>query len=142
MPEIRSTAAIATKWLTVTPQRRQQYENGLKNPKKDWETETLAAEDAYEEGIQAAIADKRFGKGVKAAGTAKWQEKALTLGVNRWPTGVQAAGEDYEKGFGPYRDVIERTTLSPRFKRGDPRNYDRTREMGTALHDARLRGGR
>ena len=138
MPEIRSAADIAEKWATVTPQRAGDYEFGVRNPKRDWMDNTVAAEGAYEEGVQAAIAENRFSKGVRAAGNAKWSAKTLELGVPRWPTGVRAAKGAYQDGFAPFRQVIENTTLPPRFARGDPRNYDR--EMGTALHDARLRG--
>jgi hypothetical protein len=139
MPAIRSTADIQKKWTEVTPARAGDFETGVKTPKRDWAANTAAAESAYEEGVQSAISDKRFGRGVKTAGSEKWSRKTLAVGVSRWPTGVRAASEDYAKGFGPYHDVIERTTLPPRFGRGDPRNYQRSEVMGTALHSARTK---
>ncbi len=141
MPEIKSSSEIAQKWATVTPQRSADYLAGVQKPKKDWATNTAAAEEAYNEGVQAAIVQGRFGRGVKNAGTPKWQRKSVEVGANRWGPGVRAAQSDYEQGFAPYRDVIERTTLPPRFARGDPRNYDRSIAMGTALHAARLAMG-
>jgi len=142
MPEIRPLADIARKWGEVTPARASEYQAGVQNPKRDWAENTAAAEGAYEDGVQAAIQDKRFGRGVRDAGTGKWQKKAVELGVARWPAGVRAAQSDYQNGFAPYHDVIARTTLPPRFGRGDPRNYQRSEAMGTALHEARVRGGR
>jgi len=139
MPAIKSAAEIAAKWATVTPARASDYEAGVRNPKKDWANNAKAAEGAYEEGVQSAISDKRFGRGVSNAGTQKWQEKAISVGVGRWPTGVRAAQADYQEGFAPYADVIARTTLPARYGRGDPRNYQRSEIMGTALHDARIR---
>jgi hypothetical protein len=41
--------------------------------------------------------------------------------------------DDYEKGFAPYRDVIEQTALPPRFPKRDPRNIQRVSAIATAL---------
>lgn len=139
MPPIKSMAEISKKWVTVSSTRANDYADGIKNPQKDWATETLNAEEAYEEGVREAIAQKRFGTGVAAAGTAKWQHKSLTLGVPRWPIGIRAAEDDYKTGFAPFREVIERTVLPQRFARGDPRNIERVTVMAAALHTARVR---
>ena len=40
---------------------------------------------------------------------------------------------DYEKGFQPYRDAIEKTTLPARFARRDPRNLERVRAQVNAV---------
>jgi len=138
MPAIRSISDIQRKWTEVTPGRADEYKLGVSSPKKDWETETKAAEPAYEEGVSAAIAQKRFGKGVSEAGTAKWKNGAVNKGVARFGPGVRVAGPEYAKGFGPYRDVIERITLPPRGPKGDPRNYDRVRAIGELLHGAKV----
>ena len=142
MPAIRSLADIATKWSTVTPQRAADYEAGVKDPKKDWAAQTAAAEGAYESGVTEAITQKRFSRGVKDAGTAKWQDKTIKVGVGRWGPGVRAAQGDYEKGFAPYHDTIARTTLPPRFGRGDPRNIDRVATIAAALHNTRVSRGK
>ncbi len=140
MPKIRSGSSIGDKWKRRTETAGPEYEAGVRDPKKDWGSATEAAEKNYEAGVQAAIQKKRFGKGVKKAGTAKWQEGAVQKGVPRFGQGVAASGDHYEKGFAPYRDVIERTTLPPRYPKGDPRNFERVKAMGTALHDAKVKG--
>ena len=137
MPAIKSAASIAEKWARVTPLRAPDYEAGVKNPKKDWEKATLAGATAYKEGIQKAITEGRFEKGVALAGTEKWQARATTVGPARYSQGVQVAQPEYEKGFSKYRDVIEKTTLPARFAKGDPRNIERVRVMSKALHDAK-----
>lgn len=139
MPKIRSASQTAEKWARVTPQRAPDYEIGVQNPKKDWAEETAKAEKNYEAGIQKSIQEKSFGKGVKKAGTSKWQKGAVGKGVARYGQGVVAAVDDYEKGFAPYRDVIENTKLPPRYPKGDPRNFERVKAMGTALHEAKKR---
>ena len=138
MPAIRSVSDIARKWTRVTPMRSEDYREGIENPRKDWETETKAAEGAWKEGVARAATEGRFGRGVDEAGTAKWKAKSLAVGVDRWGPGVSLAGPDYERGFAPFRDVIERTTLPPRYAKGDPRNYERVKAMGQALHEAKV----
>lgn len=138
MPAIKAVSAISEKWSRVTPQRAPDYAAGVKSPKKSWQENTLAAEAAQAQGVQEAISEGRFGKGVAAAGNAKWQRKASTVGAQRFGPGVQAARPDYEAGFAPYAGVISSTTLPPRGSKGDPRNYDRVKTMGDALHAAKV----
>jgi len=139
MPAIRSAAEIAEKWARVTPGRSSDYAAGIDKPKKDWETAAAAAADAWADGVTAAASEGRYGKGVKEAGTDKWRRKAKELGVNRWPAGVSAARDDYEKGFAPFRDVIERVSLPPRRPKGDPANIERVRLLAMALHEAKVK---
>jgi len=138
MPKIRSAVVNAAKWKRRTENAGPEYEAGVSDPKKDWEEETAKAEGNYEVGIQTSIQQKRFGKGVRKAGTAAWQKGAVEKGVAHFGPGVAVSGDNYEKGFSPYRDVIERTVLPPRYPKGDPRNFDRVKVMGTALHKAKI----
>jgi len=140
---IRSIDNIAKKWSSVTPMRSEDYRAGVENPRKDWMTSTVASESAFEAGVQAAIAKKKFGKGVKAAGSEAWQRGAIEKGTQRWGPGVAMAAPKYAQGFAPFRDAIERTTLPPRYARRDPRNLERVKAIVTALVQAkeRLMGG-
>jgi len=134
MAEIRDMGKISTKWKTVTGGAAQQYQDGVQNPKKDWEKETAAGERNYEAGVTAAIGRKAFGKGVKSAGTEGWQSGAITKGVTRFPQGVAASGDAYEVGFTPYHSVIKSLVLPPRGPKGSEGNYDRVKKVGQALH--------
>lgn len=133
MAFIRSIDVIAKKWATVTPMRTEDYRVGVENPRKDWQTSTAAAESAYESGVTQAIGKKKFGKGVKRAGTRTWQEGAITKGTVRWGPGVALAEPKYASGFAPFRDAIERCTLPPRYARRDPRNLERVKAIVNAL---------
>lgn len=135
---IKSASDVAAKWARVTPQRTEDYEQGVQNPAKDWKNETLAAESRYAEGVASSIRDKRFGKGVSAAGTDKWQRKAVLLGTQRWGPGVQIAQADFEEGFEPYRAAIAGLTLPQKFPKGDPRNIARVAAIAKALHDKKV----
>jgi len=134
MPDIKSSSAIAEKWSRVTPQRTADYEQGVKNPRTSWKDATKAAAQAQAEGVQKAIAEKRFEKGVDKAGDEAWQRGATEKGAMRWGPGVQIAGEAYAEGFQPFADTIKSTKLPPRYPKGDPRNLERTKAMAAALH--------
>lgn len=141
MAKIKSISDISKKFITVTPSRAAEYEQGVANPKVDWEKATIAAESNFEAGIQKAVQNKSFGKGVKSAGTAKYQKGVKEKGVSRWPVGVSLSQNAFEKGFGPFRDVIERTTLPPRYARRDPRNLARVAAIAKALGEAKEQRG-
>jgi len=133
MAFIRSIESIATKWAEVTPMRSGDYAAGIANPRRSWAAATKEAEKAYEDGVAKSIARKAFGKGVVAAGDAKWSRKATVNGTRNWGPGVSEAKGDYASGFAPYRDTIEQTKLSPRYARRDPRNLVRVNEIVAAL---------
>ncbi len=140
MAEIKSLSAIGDKWTRVTPGRTEDYKLGIQNPRRDWMDETLAAEDNYKAGVDAAHAKGLFAKGVSKAGTSKWKDKALKKGPGRFAEGVYLAGADYEKGFAPYHAAIERVDLGPRFPKRDPRNLERVRKIVDALIDEKISG--
>lgn len=133
MAEIKKLSDITEKWTRVTPGRTTDYKLGIQNPKRDWETETIAGKENWKAGIDAAAAKDLFAKGVKEAGTTKWRDKALKVGPGRFSEGVYIAGPDYEKGFAPYHAAIERTVLPPKFPRRDPRNLERVKAIVDAL---------
>jgi hypothetical protein len=138
MPVIKDLSKISAKWTRVTAGATQEYTEGIQNPRTDWATATAKAEASYEKGIQASIARKSFGKGVKAAGSTKWAEGAITKGPMRYSQGVGLATALYEKGFAPFRETIANTTLPARGPKGDPANIQRVAVMAKALHDKKL----
>ncbi len=133
MPAIRKLDEIAAKWGRVTPQRAPEYQAGVENPKKDWAKEAIAAKETWKAAITAAGVRDAYGKGVTEAGTERWKRGAVQKGPGRFAEGVQIAQPDYQKGFGKYHSVIEKTTLPPRFPKGDVRNLDRVKEISTAM---------
>lgn len=138
MAAIKDLSRISSKWARVSAGATQEYLEGVQNPRKDWEEETRKAEPRYEEGVQAAIARKAFGKGVRNAGTAKWQQRAVTLGPQRFATGVAAAVDAYATGFEPFRQIIASLNLPPRGPKGSPQNILRVAAIAKALHDKKL----
>ena len=139
MPPVKSLSRISAKWIRVSSTAGKEYQEGIENPRADWAERTAAAEPAYEQGVQQAIQNKSFSKGVLRAGTAKWQKAAREKGPIRWQQGIAGAAAAYESGFAPYRKVIEALTLPPRGPKGSPENILRAAAIAKALHDEKLR---
>jgi len=131
---VPSATDIARKWARVTPERSEDYEKGVKNPRRDWADETAEAEDRYEEGIKASIQNKSFSKGVKRVGTAKQKSKSISKGIPRWAEGVRGAEADMKSGMEKVVAVLEGITLPKRYPAGDPRNITRVKVIQEALH--------
>ena len=140
MPQVKPISEIVDKWQRRASVAGPDYAAGIASPRRDWEEATKAAEGAQKAGIEQAIANGSFVKGVTKAGTAKWKRKAQDVGAARFGPGVAAAKADYQAGFAPFISVIEGITLPPRGPKGDPRNYERTQIIGEALHDAKVAG--
>lgn len=131
---VPSAAKIAKKWARVTPDRIEDYEEGVRHPLRDWEKETSESEDRYEQGIKDAIARKAFGKGVKKVGTSKQQSASIIKGIPRWPEGVRGAEDDMQKGMEPVVKALSDLELPKRYPSGDPRNIERVKAVQQALH--------
>lgn len=140
MATIKPLSEIRDKWQRVAPTRLEDYESGVKNPRSDWATETAKANDRYKDAVIKAANAGRFAAGVKKAGTSKWQERAVSVGPGRWSEGVSVAGPEFEKGFGPYHDVIAKTVLPNKYPKGDVRNIDRVKAIANALHAKKISG--
>lgn len=136
---IPDMARIGEKWRTNAGRAGSDYAYGVLHPKRAWEPAAKEAERAYEQGVQAAIGRKAWGKGLSGKGE-KWGRNTAGKGASNYPTGIAAAGEDYDKGFGPYRSVIAGLNLPPRGPAGDPANLRRVEMVAKALHDKKVKG--
>ncbi|MCL5026643.1 MAG: hypothetical protein M1531_09165 [Chloroflexi bacterium] len=135
---VKPLADIANKWSTETPRRSSYYEQGVRNPTKDWAGSTQASASNFKAAVSAGDIDKRFSGGVRRAGTAKWQRKAVDVGASRYGPGVTAAAGDYQAGMAPMIETLAQVNLPPRRPRGDPGNLDRVKAVADALSKRRL----
>lgn len=138
MPKVKP--GFAQKWVDRASVATEDYKTGVQNPRQSWSQATAGAENSYTQGVQKAISEKRFAKGVLKAGDSKWREGALTKGADRFASGVAAAKDRYQSQMQKVVAVIESTSLSPRNERGNENNYKRVADMGKALHQAKKDG--
>ena len=133
MAAVKSSSAVAEKWMRVTPARSADYTLGIQQPRTPWAAAAKAGEERYKAGVQEAATRGAYGKGVTAAGDQKWQSKALAKGPSRFAEGVALSGPDFQAGIQPYLDTIAATALPPRYAKGDPRNVERVKVLAQAL---------
>jgi len=97
---------------------------------------TLDAADNWEQGVQKAINEGRFQSGVSNPNKS-WQQAALQTGASRFTQGASQAGDTWQQGFSPFASTLESLSLQPRGPRGSAANFERSRAVGEALHNAR-----
>lgn len=137
MAQVKPLGTISDKWNRRASSAGQEYTEGVGSPRRPWAAATKAAEANYEQGVQASIGRKAFGKGVDAAGDAKWRERSETLGGARFASGVAASQDEYTKGFSRYHQVLSSLSLPPRGAKGSPANLQRVAAVATALRNAK-----
>lgn len=133
MAEIKSLDRIVDKWARRAAQAGPDYESGVRNPRRDWAQAAQAANNTYRDAVTAAAQRGDFGRGVQRVGTPKWQNRAINLGVPRFPTGVAGAQDDYSRGFAPFREAIAAVQLPPRRPTRDPANRQRINAVLDAI---------
>lgn len=130
---IKATADLAKKFVRNASAASGDYTAGVQAAGGDWEANARAGAGNYQTGVQQAITDGRFERGIAAAGQAKYVQRASTLGAQRFPTGVGAAEGDWSKGTQPYLDALKSIELPPRRPKGDPSNLARAAAVATKL---------
>jgi len=131
MPKIRSGGT--DRWERRAMSATEDFVAGVQNPRTPWQEATVASAANQAAGIQQAITEKRFEKGVQKAGNSKWQSKTISKGTQRFAPGIQDAKSDYQTAMAPVLAKIESTTLPPRYPKGDPRNIARVSAIAQSL---------
>lgn len=124
------------KWARNTQAASGDYVAGVAAPRTPWAQATAAAEQNFAAGVQDAVSRGAFGRGVQNAGDNKWRKGVEEKGRTRYQQGAAVAQSDYDRGFAPFKSVIEGVSLPPRGPKGQ--NYGRSQAMGEALLAARL----
>jgi hypothetical protein len=135
--QLKDTATIARKFASRAQAAGGEYKSGVDTTSVDWAAVTAAAKDSYEAGVTQAIGRGAFQKGVSAAGTAKWKDKASNIGASRYGQGVAGAEGAYATGFDKYANVLKGLSLPPRSTKGSPQNIQRVQAVADALHRAK-----
>lgn len=136
--QIKDIATTTAKWVSNAARSVNAYVAGIQSPRRPWMNATMKAFDVWVEGVNRAIANRSFVKGVQRVGDAAWMEKCISLGAQRYGPGVNAAQDAYREGFEPYHAVLASLILPERYARGDERNIERVRKIALALHEKRM----
>lgn len=137
MAAIKSLETSAQKLVSNAQNAAPAYAEGTASPRRPWAQSAKAAEASYQQGVTKAAAAGSFGKGVSAAGDAKYSKGCSEKGTVRFGPGVAVAADAYKQGFQPYHSIIAGLTLTPRRARRDPANLQRVSQIATALGQAK-----
>jgi hypothetical protein len=136
---IKDTASLAQKFVQRASAATGDYTSGVQQAGQDWETGARNGEPNYEQGVQEAIAKKRFGRGIANAGAAKYVSNAVKLGGVRYGPGIQNAQDAWARGVGPALEKLKGLVLPPKGPRRSPQNQQRANMV--ALELGKLKDG-
>jgi hypothetical protein len=137
--KIKDTATIAQKFVSRAGAATKDYSDGVASAGGDWEAGAKNGEQNFEQGIQEAITDKRYGRGVNGS-AGKYVANATKLGSQRYAPGVQNAQAAYQTGVQPYLDKLKSLQLPPKGPRRSPQNQARANMV--ALELGKLKTGK
>ena len=135
---VKAAAASAQKYVTAAQNAGPAYTAGVSNAGGKWAANTAASAPAYAAGVQTAITNGRYAAGVNATSQNKYQTRASTVGVQRYPQGVAGAQQAWQNATTPYLNTIANLNLPARQPKGSPANYQRVQAVGDALRAQKL----
>lgn len=138
--QVGDLGKISKKWSRNAGNAAGDYKDGVQGAGASWIAGASAGGDNYRTGVTAAINRGAFEKGVAAAGSQKYVDRAVKNGAIRYAPGVQGAEVDWQKGYSPYAAVLNSLNLPPPGPRGAIQNQDRSAQVGIALNKARTGG--
>ena len=137
---VTDAGTAAAKYVQRAQSAAPDYQKGVQGAGASWQANSVAANEAYVQGVQQAASQGRYAKGVTAAGGAKYEQKAATVGAQRYPQGVAGAGPAWQQNTAPYLSTISALTLPPRRPKGDPANIARVQMVTDALRKKKVTG--
>lgn len=135
---VKDASQASQKYVQRAQAAAPDYAKGVQGAGAAWQSNSVAANDAYVTGVTQAANAGRYQKGVTAAGGSKYESRASTVGAQRFPQGVAAAGPDWSSKTAPYLQTIAALTLPPRRPKGDPGNLQRVQMITEALRKKKI----
>jgi hypothetical protein len=137
--KVKDTSAVAAKYVARASAAMKDYSDGVAGAGADWEAGAKNGKDNFAAGVQEAIADGRYEKGVNGSAQ-KYVTNATKLGATRYGPGVQNGASAYQTGVGPFLDKLKSLVLPPKGPRRSPQNMQRANMVAAEL--GRLKTGK
>lgn len=135
--QVRPIAEGQEKFRTRAAAAREDYKRGVQGAGQRWLDGAAGSGEAWRAGTQEAMTAGRFERGVRAAGASKYQERASTLGPERFASGVAAGAPEWAKNFAPYQQALAAHVPATKGPRGSDQNYQRAAEVGRLMRRVR-----
>lgn len=91
MARAQNAASVADRWSRNLSNSTDKMREGIQSVTTSPTEAAIAAKDRYINGVQQAVADGRYERGLRAVTLQQWQEAFLTKGIQRISSGAQAA---------------------------------------------------
>jgi hypothetical protein len=137
---VKDTASTGAKFSTRAQAAAPDYTKGVQGAGPKWLDRSKASEENYKQGVTAAANRGAYGQGLAKHGSDKYQNNAVNLGSQRYPTGVANAQAAYVKGVDPYLNILRSADLPARGPKGSPQNQQRASAVATLLRKAKVGG--
>jgi hypothetical protein len=135
--QVRAIQESQEKFKTRAANAREDYKRGVQGAGQRWLDGAANSGEAWRAGTQEAMSQGRFERGVRAAGSAKYQERASAVGPERFATGVAIGAPEWGKNFAPFQQALAAHTPAPRGPRGSDQNAQRSVEVGRLMRRVR-----
>lgn len=132
---IPDAATVAAKWKTNASNAQTEYVNNAKL--STWKTEAIAGEDNFKKAMQDVISKERRKKMIEKSSDAAWQ-KGIEDNAGRYSDGVGKAESEMAAGMTPVLNDIKANlpNLPKKGPKASAENFERSKKLGMALHDA------
>ena len=128
----KDSASVAAKWAARAAVSTSDYSAGIRGT-NDWQSKTAASNENWKSGVNKAVSNDSFSKGVSATSNSEWQNKAAASSGD-WSSGISAARSDFQAQISKVMSSAASASLDPRGPRGSAANYNRSRQQGEKLH--------
>lgn len=118
-------ATMADRWTKGVSDNAQKWVDGIQNPRKNFKTEALKAKDAWKNGIQKAIAEDGFAKGMAGVDVAQAIATAVAVGAAGYANGAMARKPKFTAAMNKW---VPAASAAVQTVRNMPANTDGDRE--------------
>lgn len=140
MVETRNARTAQERWSRNFGDAKDTIQEGVESPLRSQSEEAQAAVDRHREATQQALDDNLYGQAVSRLSDGDWSEPMLEIGLDRIRKASTFYADKTGNALEPVIAEIEGVSLDPRGPSGSAANYQRSEDIGTALHEAKVQG--
>lgn len=138
---MKSAQQSATKFVERAGAASGEYLKGAEQTSKDQAAAAIAAAPLYAAGVQQAITQGRFQKGLGKSGKQGWLAGVREKGQNRFGAGVAASSSKYATESAKYDGARGAAASLPRGLKGSDQNLGRVKAVVVAQRQLKIGSG-
>ncbi len=129
---------VGEKWAGRAANAQPDFVSGVESTTKDQAVNAIAAKGLYAQAIQESISRGAYEKGLARSGKAKWRQRTVSLGAQRYSGGVSESVDEYVKNSAPYDGARGAAASLPRGLKGSETNLARVKAVVTAQRAVKI----